>query len=104
MTSYRPNHLTYVSSSSAQRLAVFSEIFFDKGWNAYIDGKPVPYFRTDYVLRGMVIPPGDHMVEFRFEPEVISKGETIAMASSSLLLVLAALLTFLGLRRRDEVS
>jgi hypothetical protein len=104
MTSYRPNHLSYVSSSSAQRLAVFSEIFYDKGWNAYIDGKPSPYFRTDYVLRGMVIPPGEHTVEFRFEPEVITKGETVAMASSSLLLALAALLTFLGLRRRDEVS
>lgn len=89
LTSYQPNHLTYAFKSSAERLAVFSEIFYDKGWNAYIDGKPASHFRTNYVLRGMRIPPGNHAIEFKFEPGVIASGERISLATSALLLLLA---------------
>ncbi len=88
LTEYQPNHLVYSSKSSDDQLAVFSEIYYDKGWNAYIDGKPAPYFRADYVLRAMIVPAGDHTIEFKFEPKVYKVGENISLISSILLILL----------------
>ena len=85
---YKPNHLTYVSNSGKEQLAVFSEIYFDKGWNAYIDGKSAPYFRANYVLRAMIVPAGKHTIEYKFEPAVYRTGEKISLASSLLLIIL----------------
>ncbi len=89
LTDYKPNHLTYKSVSEKEQLVVFSEIYYDKGWNAFIDGKLAPYFRADYVLRAMIVPAGNHTVEFKFEPKVYATGEKIAYASSILLVLLA---------------
>jgi len=89
LTDYKPNHLTYKSKTSKEQLAVFSEIYYDKGWNAYIDGKKAPYFRADYVLRAMIVPAGTHVIEFKFEPQVYKTGEKISLASSLLLVLLA---------------
>jgi hypothetical protein len=89
LTDYKPNHLTYKSETSKEQLAVFSEIYYDKGWNAYIDGKQAPYFRADYVLRAMIVPAGTHTIEFKFEPKVYKIGEKITFASSLLLVLLA---------------
>src|SRR6185295_15936798 len=58
LTSYEPNDLVYQSKATTEQLAVFSEIYYDKGWNAYVDGKPVPHFRCNYVLRAMRVPSG----------------------------------------------
>jgi len=88
LTDYKPNHLTYKSETSKDRLAVFSEIFYDKGWNAYIDGELSPHFRADYVLRAMIIPTGKHLIEFKFEPRVYAIGEIISFISSLLLLLI----------------
>ncbi|MBI9036516.1 MAG: hypothetical protein JEY97_00165 [Bacteroidales bacterium] len=88
LTDYKPNHLTYKSETSKDRLAVFSEIFYDKGWNAYIDGELSPHIRADYVLRAMIIPTGKHLIEFKFEPRVYASGEIISFISSLLLLLI----------------
>jgi hypothetical protein len=90
LVSYLPNKLIYRSSSQYEQLAVFSEIYYDKGWNAYVDGKLTPYFRADYILRAMRIPPGSHEIEFRFEPESYYKGEKVSLASSLLIIILVA--------------
>lgn len=82
LTKYQPNKLVYESNTSSPQLAVFSEIFYDKGWNAYVDGQPVPHFCTDYVLRGMKVPAGKHTIEFRFEPSAVAIGETVTLVSS----------------------
>lgn len=86
LISYQPNFLTYKTKAASEQLAVFSEIYYDKGWNAYVDGKLTPHFRTDYVLRAMRIPAGEHTVEFKFEPAVYETGERIALFSSLLLI------------------
>ena len=96
---YKPNYLKYTSSSTKDGIAIFSEIYYDKGWNAYIDGELKPHFRADYVLRGMQIPEGNHLVEFKFEPSTYKTGETVALASSVTLLLLLAFVSFKELRK-----
>jgi len=85
---YKPNYLKYISNNSQPGLAVFSEMYYKNGWNAYIDGKKTEHFRGDYVLRALKIPAGKHTIEFKFEPEVVKTGSTIALASSAMMLVL----------------
>ncbi|MBA6153632.1 YfhO family protein [Gelidibacter maritimus] len=81
---YKPNYLKYQSNNDFDGFAVFSEIYYADGWNAYIDGELQPHFRVDYVLRGLPIPKGQHTIEFKFEPQVVKTGSTIALASSIL--------------------
>lgn len=90
LTKYQPNHLWYKYKATGKSLAVFSEIYYPKGWNAYVDGTLTPHFRANYVLRAMVLPAGQHELEFRFEPAVYKVGEKISLASSILLWVLVA--------------
>ena len=79
---YSSNYIKYNSSSSVDGFAVFSEIYYGNGWNAYIDGELNPHYRVNYVLRGMNVPAGQHVIEFKFEPQVIKTGSAIALASS----------------------
>lgn len=88
LTSYNPDHLVYQSGSTATMVAVFSEIYYDKGWKMLIDGKEQPYFRADYVLRAAQIPVGNHKIEFIFHPASYYTGEGISLAGS-IILVLA---------------
>ena len=87
LTKYEPNQLKYSFSSKTDQMAVFSEIYYDKGWNAYIDGKQVPYVRANYLLRAMPLKAGNYEIEFRFEPKSYSVGNTIALISSILLIL-----------------
>lgn len=85
---YKPNHLIYESNTEKNQLAVFSEIYYEKGWNAYIDNKLTPHIRANYVLRGLVVPPGKHTIEFKFEPKTFETAKTISLASSILVCIL----------------
>ena len=88
LENYKPNYLKYVSNNSNEGLAVFSEMYYGKGWNAYIDGKKSDHIRVDYVLRALNIPAGKHTIEFKFEPQVIKIGSTITLISSIGMLLL----------------
>ncbi|MDY0089500.1 MAG: YfhO family protein [Flavobacteriaceae bacterium] len=79
---YKPNYLKYETQNEYDGLAVFSEIYYPKGWKVSIDGKESDMFRVNYVLRALQIPAGKHTVEFKFEPEVVKKGSRIALFSS----------------------
>ena len=81
LTAYEPNYLRYESDNANEGLAVFSEMYYGHGWNAYVDGKPAPHFETDYALRAMMVPAGKHVIEFKFEPQVVKTGSTIALVS-----------------------
>ena len=88
LDSYKPNHLIYKSNNANEGLAVFSEMYYKNGWNAYIDGKKSDHIRVDYVLRGLQIPAGKHTIEFKFEPQVIKTGSTITLVSGFGILLL----------------
>ncbi|MCC7302171.1 MAG: hypothetical protein IT233_05970 [Bacteroidia bacterium] len=100
LVSYHPERLVYQTRSSQDGLAVFSEIYYPSGWNAYIDGKPVEYFCVNYILRGLMIPKGEHKVEWKFEPESYHLGENISMISSVLMLLMFGGVGFLAWRKR----
>ena len=88
LTDQKPYWMKYESQSAHDGLAVFSEIYYPKGWHASIDGKEVPIIRADYVLRALEVPAGTHVIEFRFEPEPYVVGNRITMASGWVLLIL----------------
>lgn len=88
LDAYKPNHLTYTSTNANAGLAVFSEMYYAKGWKAYVDGKETPIYRADYVLRAIEIPAGKHQLEFKFEPQVVQTGSLIALVSSIGMLLL----------------
>jgi uncharacterized membrane protein YfhO len=104
LTDYKVNHLTYEYSSSVVNVAVFSEIYYDKGWTAYIDGEQAPYFRADYVLRGMVLPAGDHTVEFRFRAPHFTAISGVTLVCSLIILIgCAAAGAVIFVRRRKNI-
>jgi uncharacterized membrane protein YfhO len=98
----QPNFLKYEVEAGSEQLAVFSEIYYDKGWNAYINGEKSPHFRVNYILRAMVIPAGKHTVEFRFEPKSYRVGNKISLASSLLLILAVAGYAFSEFRKRKK--
>ncbi len=85
LVDYRPNYLKYKSSNPNDGFAVFSEMYYPSGWDAFIDGKMEPHYKVDYALRGIKIPAGEHEIEFKFEPEVVETGSQITLAASILL-------------------
>ena len=87
LVKYKPNDLIYTFSSKTDQVAIFSEIYYDKGWNAYINGKLVPYVRANYLLRAMPLKAGKYDIEYKFEPKAYSIGNAIALISSLLLIL-----------------
>ena len=94
LTEYKPNYLKYTSTSTSDGIVIFSEIYYEKGWNAYVDGELKPHFRANYVLRGMQVPTGNHIIEFKFEPKTYQIGESVSLASSIILLLLLGFVSF----------
>jgi hypothetical protein len=88
LSAYDVTSLTYQTSTTKLQFAVFSEIYYKNGWNAYIDGELTPHYSVNYVLRGMEIPVGKHVVVFKFEPTVIKKGNKITITCYFLLLII----------------
>jgi uncharacterized membrane protein YfhO len=94
--------ITYSFASKTNQFAVFSEIYYAQGWDAYLDGKKVDYCRVDYVLRGMPVPAGNHQIEFRFEPHSYELGSTITIFSSLVAYLLLLLAILLGWKKGKE--
>ena len=88
LTEYSLNSLTYDTSSNKDEFAVFSEIYYKHGWNAYLDGVKQPHTNVNYILRGMEIPKGEHIIKFKFEPSVIKTGSIISLISYALMLLI----------------
>ena len=100
LVEYHANRLRYEYSTPAEAVAVFSEIYYDKGWTATIDGEEAPAFRADYVLRAMRLPAGTHVVEWRFRAPGWRAAETVTGICSVVILVSAAAAVVLAVRRK----
>jgi hypothetical protein len=102
LTSYKANELIYKSSASTDQVALFSEIYYPAGWQAFIDGTPVEHFRANYILRALQIPAGEHEIKFIFEPESYFMGNKVSLAGSVILLLISAGYAFIILKRRSK--
>lgn len=92
LTEYRPNRLTYRSTTDKDRVCVFSEIYYPHDWHLYIDGEEQPIGCANYVLRAAVIPAGQHEIVMEFVPAAL-KTDRWCMA----ILIIAMLLSLAGL-------
>ena len=88
LTNYSPNELTYEYTALTEKLAVFSEVYYPKGWTAYIDGQPAEIINADFILRALKVPAGSHKVEFKYKPESFTKGAMYSGIASGLLILL----------------
>ena len=98
------DEVTYVSNSASGGFAVFSEIYYDKGWKAYVDEKETPIVRTNYVLRGIQVPAGKHNIKFVFHPASYYSGESIALIAGILVMLLVLAAIFQSYRRSRTVK
>jgi uncharacterized membrane protein YfhO len=101
LKSYNPNRLVYSFSSATDQMAVFSEIYYDKGWNAYVNGEKAPYVRANYLLRAMPLKKGTYDVEFKFEPNSYKFGNIIALASSIVFIIGILIFGFIWYKKKD---
>ena len=102
-TPYNPDNVRYRSNCSKEQLAVFSEIYYKPDWFAYIDGKPAEYLRVNYILRAMVIPAGEHQIEFRNEAPSFHRWDKVNLASSiALVLCMAGCIVWNCRRKKKE--
>jgi hypothetical protein len=101
---YNNDTIQYKTTASSPQFAVFSEVYYPAGWNAYVDGKKTEYYKVNYLLRGMPVPAGDHTIEFRFEPSVYYTSYSVAFWSTVImyLLILGGLI--MVYRRENEIN
>ncbi len=106
LTTYRANNLKYEANCNGNSFAVFSEMYYAKGWNAYIDGKLTEHVKTNYALRGLEIPKGNHQIEFKFEPTLYKTVYTYGLIGSLLfygIIISIFLKYYFDYRKRTKV-
>ncbi len=104
LESYQPNELTYSYTLQEDRFAVFSEIYYPKGWEVKIDGKEVEMIPTNYVLRGVILPKGEHEITFKFDPRIIKVGSSITLSTGILFLILIIGGVFFNFKKRKNLN
>ena len=104
LISSKPNDLVYQSKNKNDGLAVFSEMYYKNGWNAYIDGKLNPHIKANYTLRALQIPSGNHKIEFKFEPQVVKTGSLISLFSFVLILILLLLGVYFEFKKQKQIA
>ena len=96
------DEITYEFNAASNQFAVFSEIYYPNGWEAYIDGKKTAYCRTDYALRGLAVPAGKHSIKFVFDPASFRVGETIARYANIFSVLFVLLCIFMAWKTREK--
>ena len=104
LSKYRNDTIVYKSKASSEQYAIFSEIYYPKGWNAYVDGKKTEYNKVNYLLRGMYIPAGEHNISFIFEPDTYKLSSSISWWSGWMLyfVILLSIITLFIQRKRHS--
>jgi len=104
LTQYKPNDLTYYARTSADRVAVFSEIYYPEGWHIYVDGQEIALGRVNYVLRAAVIPAGEHTITMHFTPDALKWEKlSIPLGILTLLISLGCIGWAIWSRRKKEL-
>ena len=98
------DEIKYEFNAASNQFAVFSEIYYPKGWDAFIDGKKTPYVKTDYALRGLAIPAGKHTIDFIFDPVSVRKGEQISRYTNILSVLIVLLCLFMAWKNRKKTT
>lgn len=96
------DRIIYHSDAHTNQLAVFSEVFYDAGWKARVDGIETPIFQTNYVLRGLLLPAGKHEIIFSFEPASYYLGNKAAIGSSVIIWILLIAAFVSALRKKKN--
>jgi hypothetical protein len=98
------DQIFYTFHSTKPQVAVFSEVYYPHGWNAYIDGKKADYFKSDYLLRAMYIPAGDHKIEFKFEPASYTTGRMVSVIGTLIvvLIVIGSVIFYVRKKRKPD--
>jgi len=104
LTKYGLNHLEYSCENDYASPVVFSEIYYPEGWNCYIDGKKIEDFRANYVLRGVMVPSGEHKIEWKFEPKSMETGSLISGIGSVLLILSCMAIFFVEIKDKLKSS
>lgn len=103
VTTYRPRKISLTTNRTTKGFLVLSEIYYPAGWKAYVDGKEVPIHETDFVLRGIAVPAGKHVVTFTFNPKSYTVGIKIAWGATLLLLAIG-IIGFIGVFREKQAK
>jgi hypothetical protein len=94
------DEINYISNSSQKQLAVFSEVYYKLGWKAYIDNVETPIYKTNYVLRSLVVPAGKHDIRFEFKPTSINAAQKASIFASTFLWLVALIGAFQLIRKK----
>jgi hypothetical protein len=104
LNAYKANHLIYNSKNKNSGFAVFSENYYKNGWKATINGKEVPIIQVNYILRGLHIPAGKNIIEFKFEPQVVKTGSIISLISFVIMVLLTGFFVYLKIVKVKKSS
>lgn len=104
LVEYGLPHLKFRSKNTHEGLAVFSDIYYPAGWNAYIDDKPTAIYKANYLLRALKVPAGEHTIEFRFEPKTLKSAITMSGIGSVISLLLLGFALYQNYRKPDDVD
>lgn len=96
------DEINYEFNAATNQFVVFSEIYYPKGWDAFIDGKKTAYCKTDYVLRGLAVPAGKHNIKFVFDPPSFRVGETISRYANIFSVLFVLLCIFMAWKNRRK--
>lgn len=102
LADYDSDYIRYQADAKKDELAVFSEVYYPKGWQVTIDGKPAQMLRANYTLRALPIPAGKHEILFQFKPKSIKTTDTIAYIALVIMLAAAGWIVFEALRRKKQ--
>lgn len=104
LVDYAPNRLEYEFSTNTTQIAVFSEIYYPRGWEASVNGEEVSHFRVNYLLRGLTVPEGKGTIVFEFRPDSFYIGAKIAFAGSIIiiLMVIGTIYYAVKIKPREE--
>lgn len=101
LTKYNNDEAEYTTDAKTNQFAVFSEIYYAAGWNAYIDGNKTNYYKVNYLLRGMPVPAGHHIIDFKFEPKSYAMGYRLATWAGILFYILILIGIYMSIKKKE---